>query len=124
MCRTAKLFDHAKTVAMTSDYKFRHGAVLVKGGKIIRSSFNKARPVSFAHKYHHKGTGSLHAEIGCILNMSFEKTEGCEIYVVRIHADGKFAMSMPCPMCQVVCNEMGIKRIHYSTHNGFETMKL
>lgn len=124
MCRAEKLFDYAKTVAMTSDYKFRHGAILVRGGKIIRASCNKSRAVWFTNKYHSKGTGSLHAEIGCVLNMEKDRTDGCEIYVVRIMANNDFAMSKPCPMCQMICDEMGIKRIHYSTYNGFETMRL
>ena len=124
MCRTVKFFEHARSVAMTSEYKFRHGALLVRGRKIIKASSNKPRTVRFAHKYHHKGCGSLHAEIGCVLNVDKEKTEGSEIYVVRILANGKFAMSCPCSMCQSICSEMGIKRIHYSKDNGFETIKL
>lgn len=124
MSRIIKFFEHARTVAMMSDYKFRHGALLVSGGKIIKASPNKARAVRFAHRYHHNKAGSLHAEIGCILNLTKEKTDGGEIYVARISADGNFAMSCPCGMCQAICEEMGIKRIHYSTYNGFETMRL
>jgi deoxycytidylate deaminase len=124
MSRTLKFFDHARTVALMSEYKFRHGALLVKSNKIIKASYNKSRAVRFAHKYHLHGTGSLHAEIGCILNLSKERTDGCEIYVVRIAGNGQYAQSCPCSMCQTICSEMGVKRIHYSTHNGFETMRL
>lgn len=109
-----RFFNTARIQAFKSDYNFRHGAVLVRGGKIINCSCNKKRPVSFAHRYHHNQCGSLHAEIGCVLNMNRIKTEDCDLYVVRIFHDGRFAMSRPCSMCQIICHEMGIRRIYYS----------
>lgn len=120
-----KFFEIAKNEAKKSEYQFRHGAVMIRGGNIITSSFNKARPVNFAHKHHHNNNGSLHAEIGCVLNIEKEKTKGCDIYVVRITKTNDFVISRPCEMCQIICGEMGIKRIYYSiANNEFAYIKL
>ncbi len=119
-----RFFNHAKTIAQSSDFKTRHGAVLVRGGSIIKSSCNKGRPVGFAHRYHRHNRSSLHAEIGVVLNLKKNVTYGCDIFVVRIDKNDKLANSKPCDMCQEICSEMGINRIYYSDTNGFNFIKL
>lgn len=125
ICRSKKFFENARAVAHCSNYKFKHGAILVRGGSIIKSAYNKGRPVSFLNKFHKNNRASLHAEIGCILNLDKRKTANCDIYVIRLDAAGKFALSKPCAMCQLACKEMNIRRIYYSVdENNFEMLKL
>lgn len=110
-----KWFKTAKSWAEFSSHKFHHGAVLVKGGKFVRGAYNKPRSVAFVNKFRkYKKFGSLHAEVGLVLNLWKEVTEDCDIYVCRIRKDGSFAMSKPCEMCQLLAKEMKIKRIFYT----------
>jgi len=113
-------FKYAQKEAFLSGHNFKHGAVLVKGGTIIKKSFNDPRPVKFAHKLHHAKRGSLHAEIGVLLNLTKDKTKNADIYVCRVLKDGTYKNSRPCLMCCVVAQEMGIKRIYFTTDFGFD----
>ena len=119
------MFETARIVAMSSEYKFRHGAILVRGPSIIKISANKSRAVNIFNDYHKNNRASLHAEIGCILNLRKEVTRGCDIYVCRILANNLFACSDPCEMCQTICAEMGIRKIFYTVEeNVFDWIRL
>lgn len=119
-----RFFEYAKKAAGFSSHQFHHGAVLVRGGKVIKTSFNDPRPIKFTHKHHHAHRGSLHAEIGVLLNLTKDKTKGADIYVCRVLKDGTYRNSKPCSMCQIIAQEMGIKRIKFTTDKGFDTIQL
>jgi deoxycytidylate deaminase len=55
------------------------------------------------------------------LDIDFSKVE---LYVYRELRNGKMAMSRPCEACMAVIKKMGIKKIHYTTPDGFATEKL
>ena len=126
--RNMRMFGFAKRMADLSSYgKFRHGAVLANHGVVLNASHNKDKPCSFGSRFRckTKGQATLHAELGAVLNMPRESTEGSDVYVVRINYDGEFRNSKPCPMCQQAMRFVGIKRVFYSTQEGhFEMMKL
>lgn len=114
--RDWKLIRRAAEVAFNSIHDFRHGAILAKGRKEIRSAFNVARPVASFRRFHPHA--SLHAEIGVLLNIDKEKTHSADIYVSRLDAYDKLTFSRPCQMCQSVAMEMGIDRIYYSINEN------
>jgi deoxycytidylate deaminase len=100
--RNARYFRLARKVALCSkqsDYK--HGAVLVKGGSVLNTSCNKNRLVSFGSRFctEHDGVATLHAELGAILGIERNITEGASLYVARIGKSGSYRLSKPCPMC-------------------------
>jgi len=115
-------------MAELSSYgKFRHGAVLVKHGVVLNASHNKDKPCSFGGRFRcrSKGQATLHAELGAILNMAKDSTEGADVYVVRVNYENEYRNSKPCSMCQEAMRFCGIKRVFYSTEDGyFEMMKL
>lgn len=120
-----RLIKKAFEVAKNSQYKFRHGAVLAKSGKELRSGCNQNRPVRFLNKYHFSGGASLHAEVRVLLNITKETTNGADIYVARISGDNNMVMSRPCSMCLHMASEMGIRRIFYTIDNrNFGMIKL
>jgi len=116
------------------DYKLC--AMLVKGGNIISVGFNQRKTNGFVEHYTDKVRGcnrdfslSTHAEMHCVLQ-SRGKTDlnGSKIYVVRLrpaNSDGTLGMARPCPICQNVLIQYGIKRAYYSIDdNNYGIMKV
>jgi len=126
--RNMRMFGFAKRMADLSDYgKFSHGAILCKHGNVLNASHNKDKTCSFGSRFRcrKKGRATLHAELGAILNMSRDSTDGADIYVVRVNRLGEMRNSKPCSMCYEAMKFVGIKRVFYSTSEGhYEMMKL
>ena len=81
-----KFIQLARRVALQGSYGgYKHGAVLVKGGSIINVSHNKDKFCSFGSRFRKRdeGTATLHAELGCILNLDRSIRNGTTIYFVR-----------------------------------------
>jgi len=67
--RTQRYLNLARNIAWQSTYgKIKHGAILVKGGSIINTCFNKDKFCSFGTRFRPSGRGSatIHAELGCV----------------------------------------------------------
>jgi tRNA(Arg) A34 adenosine deaminase TadA len=111
----------AQNVASYSDYgKIRHGAVLVKGGSILNTAFNKDKFSSFGERFRAQGVGPAthHAELSCVTGLNKSKTSGASIFVVRLNRTGELRLSKPCPMCHDVLKFTGVKKVYYSTNDG------
>tara|TARA_R100000008_G_C3550595_1_gene150180 strand:+ start:239 stop:643 length:405 start_codon:yes stop_codon:yes gene_type:complete len=122
--------DLATRMADQSNFKlgkFRHGAVLVKGGNILNASYNKNNYCSFGNRFRDPKTGNatLHAEIGTVLGLDRSVTRGSSVYVVRINKKSEYRLSKPCEMCCAVLKHCGVSKIYYSTsEESLECMKL
>tara|TARA_R100000008_G_C3548651_1_gene149048 strand:+ start:380 stop:826 length:447 start_codon:yes stop_codon:yes gene_type:complete len=126
--KTNRFLKVAKNMATQSSYgKIRHGAVLVKGGSIISTSFNKDKFSAFGERFRKQGLGPAthHAELGCVLGIDRSKTVGSTIYVVRINKKGEYRLSKPCPMCHEILKFCGVKKVVYTKNeNEIECYKL
>lgn len=123
--KVKRYFDLARNVAFNSDYgKIRHGAILVRGGSVINSCFNKDKFCSFGSKFRDpaRGHATIHAELGCVLGIPRNITTGADIYVCRINRRGEFRNSKPCAMCHEVLKHVGIKRVYYTGDEGIIEM--
>jgi tRNA(Arg) A34 adenosine deaminase TadA len=119
--RTYRYTQLATRIAEQGSYGgYKHGAVLVKGGSIINTSSNKDKFCSFGARFRNpnEGIATLHAELGCILNLDRSVTKGTTIYVVRVNRDGKLRMSKPCSMCSTALEHVGVKKVFYSNKEG------
>lgn len=108
-------FEIARKIALKSDYKYKLGAILMKGGKIINAKCNSAKTHKWAtrlYKY-----GSRHAELNTLINLNYEQTCNSIMYVVRTNKTNHFALSRPCSMCLNASKKMGIKKIYYTINN-------
>lgn len=111
----------AQDIASSSNYgKLRHGAVLVKGGSVINSAFNKDKFSAFGARFRSDdcGPATHHAELSCVHGLDRSKTSGANIFVVRINRAGELRLSKPCPMCHDILKFAGVKKVYYSTNNG------
>jgi deoxycytidylate deaminase len=122
-----RILNIARQIAYKSTYKrYRHGAVLVKGGAILNTSTNSNDFCSFGTRFRKEcGHATMHAELGSILGISRCVTEGSTLYVVRITKNGDFAISKPCKMCESILRHVGIKKVIYTnSSNSIESYKL
>jgi len=69
--RVQRFMNIAIKVASKSPMWFKHGSVLVKGGKIIGFGHNYERKC-----FRGKEITSMHSEIQCLLNKKVQATQG------------------------------------------------
>ena len=117
--RIKRHLELARRVAHQSTFDGpRHGAVLVRGSSVINVSENKNNFCSFGRRFRkcdiQPGHSTVHAELGSILGVGRNKTEGADVYVARIGKKGDFKMSKPCPMCESALRHVGVKRAIYT----------
>ena len=110
------IVDLAIMEAERSGQNFKHGAVIVRSGKVLSSGHNKVSTKCPSHMY------SIHAEMAAIKHSSINVCDS-QLYVVRINAQG-LADSKPCPKCTQFMRIHGISRVYYSTgkKNEFGSM--
>ena len=115
----SRYVDRAIKAALVSTYgRFRHGAVLVSGGRVISSGFNKPNFSSFAERFRTApGPATVHAEINCVYNVPKEHLEGSAVYVVRLDTEDRLRLSRPCPMCINALKFCNVAKIYYSDND-------
>ena len=118
--RTKRFMSLAKKVAHNCEAEdYKHGAVLVKGGKVINTAFNKNSYCSFGCRFRNEqpGTPTVHAELGAVLGISRSVTTGSTLYVCRIGKRGDYRLSKPCPMCYAALKHVGVRRVVWTINN-------
>ena len=104
----------ARYLAAKSEARMRHGAVLVRGGSVIGTGFNKAvnhpRIVSSEHIRTHC---SRHAEIEAMRDANYNVRKAT-LYVARVNVRDVPRNSMPCLACAAAIRKYDIKRVVYT----------
>lgn len=91
----------------------KHGSVIVKGGRVISTGFNKERShPRIVSTEHIKDHCSVHAEIDAIKKA--KNVSGATIYVARINKRGEARDSRPCKNCFETIKNNGIKKVIYT----------
>jgi len=90
----------AKKLSQKSDHtEFKHSCLIVKGGNILASGFNK---------------GKIHAEINAIgRDVTATRFKGATLYSFRFSNRG-LANSHPCNNCTKVIAKTGVQKIVYA----------
>lgn len=65
---------------------------------------------------------TLHAEEAAVLGVARQITTGSSVYVARIGKRKEWRMSKPCPKCEAVLRFVGVKRVYYTTDDGYGVM--
>lgn len=122
-------FNIAKKMSELSEHpKYKIGAVVVSGHRIISSAYNsttKTHPIQkMCNQYRFpvdEGEHILHAEVAALVPLIRDKADlsKAEIYTYRIHKNGKLALSRPCAGCMQLINSCGICTIGYTADDGF-----
>ena len=109
----------ARYLATRSSARNTHGAVVVRGGRVLGTGWNKNRNhPKVVSPEHIKTNCSLHAEQVAIREAGEENVRGGIIYVARVSKSGSDRDSMPCSRCKDLITRVGIKRVVYTTEAG------
>ena len=92
----------------------RHACALVMGGKIVATGVN-----TFVRK-------PIHAEMNAIerfLKVNHKACNRCFLIVIRVSNDGSVHESKPCLECVRQIHRHNIKKVCYSSNDGFKVVK-
>lgn len=110
-----KVLHLANKAAAKSTFRFKVGAVITKGGRVLSTGTNKIR----YSKHNDRPWPSVHAEEEAIMKVlklpdGLAKLAGATIYVSRITADGNIGCAKPCPACQGLIDSVHIRKVIYT----------
>lgn len=120
-------FRVAANISEQSDHRCKLGCVVVNNHHIISTGHNSA---SDAHGmqvrlnkkfFNMDSAGYKHAEIDALLPLIRQHIDlsGATLYVYRKNGLNSLAMARPCPRCMSVIKNCGIKKIKYTTADGY-----
>lgn len=113
--RDSAYLSVARYLARKSNERMKHGAVVVKGGRVLGTGYNKAKNHPFVVSSEHIKTHcSRHAEEEAIKDANFN-VKGAVIYVARVSRNGSDRDSKPCERCQELIDTAGIKKVIYTS---------
>lgn len=120
----------ALRIANDSENSHKHGAVLVKSGRVLAFAPNifKNSPNLFEVIYPDdierrmrdiRDHCSVHAEAR-VVKMVGDDARGSTVYVARVNKHGAPLLSKPCSECQKTLAEAGVKAVIYTDYyEGF-----
>lgn len=109
--KAGKQLRAALAIAEASRCSHRHGAVLVKNGRVIAAGSNQQRQPQLPHW--EEGSWrrvSVHAE-EAVLQMAGNQAVGATLYVARIGRLDQVSPSRPCLRCIGLAERSGIRKI-------------
>ena len=108
--RDLAMLNRAVGVALTSNLRHRHGAIVYKSGRVL-----DARSNLFRNEHPSMGISAFdyttHAEVAALRGLSQELVSGSTVYVARINKQGEPRYSEPCKECVDYMYQRGVKRI-------------
>ena len=125
--RDMKYFEVAKSLSKTSTFpRVKIGAVIVLKKHIISIGVNstKSHPIQ---KYYNRlrfdeedSNHTLHAEIQALLSVPYGiDLSDATLYTYREMNNHKLGKSRPCPSCMGMIKDKNIRRICYTTEDGY-----
>lgn len=118
MSRHNRYIKLAINQAQQSTMTYRHGCVVVKGGRVLAKGFNSMR----YSKVINNTLCSIHAEVAALL--SYDNLTNATMYVVRINKNNKLMLSYPCKDCFSRISKAGIRKIVFSTDGNYAVIQL
>ena len=120
-------FGAAKSISKLSDHRHQLGCVIVQNHHIISSGHNSATKCHRLQAEIDKNFfgcecfGPVHAEVDALLPLIKNRTDlsSSTIYIFRQHKDGSNATARPCPRCMSLLKKQGIKKVKYTTEDGY-----
>lgn len=120
-------FKIASFASEQSDHRCKIGCVVVNNHHVLSTGHNSATDShGFQARLNKKffnmdSAGCKHAEIDALLPLIRSRVDlsKATLYIYRKNGLNSLAMSRPCPRCMSVIKECGIKRLKYTTPDGY-----
>lgn len=104
----------ARSLAEKSEENKKHGAVVIKSGRVVGYGFNKFKNhTDLIPEDLIKVHCSRHAEEVAIKTAG-QNAKGATLYVARVNKQGLDRNSKPCKICTNLIKESGIKKVIYT----------
>lgn len=106
------LLDHAIRQAMRSKCRYRMGAVLATGNRVLTfgpNIFRNSPTIDFRHSTYHAEENVLRRS---------RRTKGAVIYIARVNSAGTPMLAAPCPRCVRALISAGVRKAVYTTSDG------
>ncbi len=91
----------------------RVGAVLTSGGNVISLGANNAKTHPIM-----RGFKTLHGEVAALIGTRWKDISGSIVFVSRINGNGRVGLAKPCPTCQTILKEYGVRKAYYTVGDG------
>ena len=130
-----RYFKFAREASMRATYQGSHrfspmiGAVAVYKGSIVATAWNtnKTSPLQArynVYRFRADTPDKTHCETSLVQKLRWKFGDSIDwskvhIYLYREYKDGSLAPSRCCPSCLAMLKEHGIKKIYYTTEDGF-----
>ena len=117
-------FEAAKAISKLSNHNQKMGCVIVNKHKIISSGYNsetkchRIQAELDMHYYKMHSAGKIHAETSALLPLRRTDLSKASIFIYRETKDGTKALARPCPCCQKLIKQFGIKHIYYTGNDS------
>lgn len=113
----------ARSASLLSTHpKYKMGAVIVNKKPVsVGCNLMKTHPKYANGK---ETTLSIHAEVKAVLSCPPNLLQGAKIWIYRESRAGMPMLAKPCENCLAVLEEVGIKRVYFTTQDGYERMDL
>jgi deoxycytidylate deaminase len=120
-------FRAAKSIStLGSHHRHKVGAVVVMKHRIISSGCNnmKTHPLQKQYnkyRFDEDSVHTCHAELVALLPLINDGVDlsDASIFVHRSHKNGTLACARPCKSCMELIKDCGIRRIFYTTEDGY-----
>jgi deoxycytidylate deaminase len=118
-------------MAKNSDYKRIHiGCVITYKGIPISFGFNSNKTHPMQKRYNKFRIPNydecdcipkVHAEIAALSKLKKNELnpKKVELFIYRMMDKDKYGMARPCPSCMKAIKDFGIRKIYYTTEDGF-----
>jgi deoxycytidylate deaminase len=117
--RQKSLLSMALKIAETSDMPQKHGAIIVKSGRVLALGVNKWRNKDLRKTQNgYNPNLTYHAEVDALNR--FADVRGATIYIARLGKNGEPRFSRPCSRCLEALQDAGIKKIVYTTNQQID----
>ena len=134
-----RFFKFAREASMKATYQGSHRfspmicAVAVYKGSIVATACNsnKTSPLQArynVYRFNADTPDKCHCETVLVQKLRWKFGDSLDwtkvhIYLYREYKNGQIAPSRPCPSCMAMLKELGIKRIAYTTDDGYAEEK-
>lgn len=117
--RERSRLEQAKKIAAISDCRYKHGAVAVKGGRVLGVGVNSSRNMRELYDLLPANARSEHAE-EALLRVIGDSAKGATVFVARVSRSGEERMSKPCSNCTILLKEAGVRRVVYTVDSSLD----